>query len=103
MGSSRPNDAPRKNRQAGSLYVLSNVRFARPCWSCRARNTTGLTFSLAHRKRPVQASHRGETWRPQVWRERGGVPEPRGGEPIQRQFFVYAGPLDTVVISPAAR
>ena len=32
----------------------------------------------------------------------GGVPEPRGGEPIQRQFFDYAGPLHTVVISPAA-
>lgn len=32
----------------------------------------------------------------------GGVPEPRGGEPTQRQFFDYAGPLHTVVISPAA-
>jgi Histidine kinase-, DNA gyrase B-, and HSP90-like ATPase len=32
----------------------------------------------------------------------GGVPEPSGGEPAQRQFFDYAGPLHTVVISPAA-
>jgi hypothetical protein len=32
----------------------------------------------------------------------GGVPEPSGGEPTQRQFFDYAGPLHTVVISPAA-
>ena len=31
-----------------------------------------------------------------------GVPEPSGGEPTQRQFFDYAGPLHTVVISPAA-
>jgi hypothetical protein len=36
-----------------------------------------------------------------VERERG-VPEPRGGQPAQRQFFDYAGPLHTVVISPAA-
>ena len=34
--------------------------------------------------------------------EREGVPEPSGGEPTQRQFFDYAGPLHTVVISPAA-
>jgi hypothetical protein len=32
----------------------------------------------------------------------GGVPEPSGGEPTQRQFFDYAGPLHAVVISPAA-
>src|SRR5258708_21566460 len=31
-----------------------------------------------------------------------GVPEPSGGESAQRQFFYYAGPLYTVVISPAA-
>ena len=31
-----------------------------------------------------------------------GVPEPNGGEPAQRQFFDYAGPLHSVVISPAA-
>jgi hypothetical protein len=30
-----------------------------------------------------------------------GVPEPNGGESAQRQFFDYAGPLHTVVISPA--
>jgi hypothetical protein len=30
-----------------------------------------------------------------------GVPEPSGGESVQRQFFDYAGPLQTVVISPA--
>jgi hypothetical protein len=32
----------------------------------------------------------------------GSIPEPIGGEPSQRQFFDYAGPLHTVVISPAA-
>jgi Histidine kinase-, DNA gyrase B-, and HSP90-like ATPase len=31
-----------------------------------------------------------------------GVPEPSGGGSAQRQFFDYAGPLHTVVISPAA-
>jgi hypothetical protein len=31
-----------------------------------------------------------------------GVPEPNGGETVQRQFFDYAGPLYNVVISPAA-
>jgi len=31
-----------------------------------------------------------------------GVPEPSGGESAQRQFFDYAGPLHTVVITPAA-
>jgi hypothetical protein len=31
-----------------------------------------------------------------------GIPEPNGGESAQRQFFDYAGPLHTVVISPAA-
>jgi hypothetical protein len=31
-----------------------------------------------------------------------GVPEPNGGESPQRQFFEYAGPLHTVMISPAA-
>jgi Histidine kinase-, DNA gyrase B-, and HSP90-like ATPase len=30
-----------------------------------------------------------------------GVPEPSAGESAQRQFFDYAGPLHTVVISPA--
>jgi hypothetical protein len=30
-----------------------------------------------------------------------GVSEPNGGESAQRQFFDYAGPLHTVVISPA--
>jgi hypothetical protein len=34
--------------------------------------------------------------------EEGGVPEPSGGESTQRQFFDHAGPLYTVVISPAA-
>jgi len=34
--------------------------------------------------------------------EVAGVPEPSGGEATQRQFFDYAGPLHTVVISPAA-
>ena len=33
--------------------------------------------------------------------EAGGVPEPSGGESTQRQFFDHAGPLYTVVISPA--
>ncbi len=33
--------------------------------------------------------------------EEGGVPEPSGGECTQRQFFDHAGPLYTVVISPA--
>jgi hypothetical protein len=31
-----------------------------------------------------------------------GIPEPSGSESVQRQFFDYAGPLRTVVISPAA-
>jgi Histidine kinase-, DNA gyrase B-, and HSP90-like ATPase len=34
--------------------------------------------------------------------ENGGVPEPSGSESTQRQFFDHAGPLHTVVISPAA-
>src|SRR5271165_3683561 len=34
--------------------------------------------------------------------ENGGVPEPSGSESFQRQFFDHAGPLHTVVISPAA-
>jgi hypothetical protein len=34
--------------------------------------------------------------------ENGGVPEPNGRESTQRQFFDHAGPLHTVVISPAA-
>jgi len=34
--------------------------------------------------------------------EAAGVPEPSGGEATQRQFFDDAGPLHTVVISPAA-
>jgi hypothetical protein len=33
--------------------------------------------------------------------DEGGVPEPSGGETTQRQFFNHAGPLYTVVISPA--
>jgi len=33
--------------------------------------------------------------------EEGGVPEPSGRESTQRQFFDHAGPLYTVVISPA--
>ena len=32
----------------------------------------------------------------------GGIPEPSGGESTQRQFFDYAGPLHSVVISPVA-
>ncbi|OLD79835.1 MAG: hypothetical protein AUF67_14585 [Acidobacteria bacterium 13_1_20CM_58_21] len=34
--------------------------------------------------------------------EEAGAPEPSGGETTQRQFFDYAGPLHTVVVSPAA-
>src|SRR3989440_9690385 len=34
--------------------------------------------------------------------EEAGAPEPSGGETTQRQFFDYAGPLHTVVGSPAA-
>jgi len=34
--------------------------------------------------------------------EAAGAPEPSGGETTQRQFFDYAGPLHTVVVSPAA-
>jgi Histidine kinase-, DNA gyrase B-, and HSP90-like ATPase len=34
--------------------------------------------------------------------ENGGLPEPNGRESTQRQFFDHAGPLHTVVISPAA-
>jgi len=34
--------------------------------------------------------------------ENGGVPEPSESESTQRQFFDHAGPLHTVVISPAA-
>jgi hypothetical protein len=34
--------------------------------------------------------------------EEAGIPEPSGGESTQRQFFDYAGPLHSVVISPAA-
>ena len=34
--------------------------------------------------------------------ENGGVPEPNERESTQRQFFDHAGPLHTVVISPAA-
>jgi hypothetical protein len=37
-----------------------------------------------------------------VAEEQRGVPEPNGGGKVQRQFFDYAGPLHTVVISPAA-
>ena len=31
-----------------------------------------------------------------------GIPEPSGGEAAQRQFFDYAGPMHSVLISPAA-
>jgi hypothetical protein len=31
-----------------------------------------------------------------------GLPEPNGGESLQRHFFEYPGPLHTVMISPAA-
>ncbi len=34
--------------------------------------------------------------------EAAGLPEASGGETTQRQFFDYAGPLHTVVVSPAA-
>jgi Histidine kinase-, DNA gyrase B-, and HSP90-like ATPase len=34
--------------------------------------------------------------------ENGSVPDPSGSESTQRQFFDHAGPLHTVVISPAA-
>jgi hypothetical protein len=34
--------------------------------------------------------------------EEGSVPQSSGGGPAQRQFFDYAGPLHTVVISPAS-
>jgi hypothetical protein len=46
-------------------------------------------------ERPMEASAEKEGPVP-------GVPEPSGSESAQRQFFDYAGPLRTVVISPAA-
>jgi hypothetical protein len=51
--------------------VPFNVRFARPCWYCRARNTTGLTFSHARRKRPVPTGDRSEAGKRQALRMRG--------------------------------
>jgi hypothetical protein len=56
--------------------------------------------------RSLQEGSAGEaSQRPEETPEEGtatGVPEPSQREPAQRQFFDYAGPLQTVVISPAA-
>jgi len=56
--------------------------------------------------RSPQAAGAGEPWGRDVEASgaegAGGAPEPSGGEPTQRQFFEYAGPLHTVVISPSA-
>src|SRR5438477_7582737 len=80
MALSTHSAGPRKNRPAGSPYVPSNVRFARPCWSCRARNTTGSTSSPARRKLPVPAGHRSEVRRPQVQRKRRAFRNQRSEE-----------------------
>jgi hypothetical protein len=59
----------------------------------QARSTQAATSAGEPRERDGEASGgEGE----------GGVAEPSGGESTQRQFFDYAGPLHTVVISPAA-
>ena len=58
--------------------------------------------------RSQQAAGAGEPLPPErdVWAPGAegelGIPEPSGEESTQRQFFDYAGPLHTVVISPAA-
>ena len=82
----------------------SSVRFARPCWSCRHRNTIGSSIE-SRSPQAVGGSELPETTQGGIWKEGGpvpGVPEPSGTESAQRQFFDYAGPLRTVVISPAA-
>jgi len=58
-------------------------------------------ISHARRKRSVRSAT-GAGRRGPSAEEEGGVPEPRGGESTQRQFYDHAGPLHTVVISPAA-
>jgi len=70
LASSTLSAAPRKNKPTGSPYMQSGVPFARPCWSCRARNTTGLISSHARRMQPAP-SRRSEAWRPQVRRKTG--------------------------------
>jgi hypothetical protein len=55
--------------------------------------------------RSPQAGSTGEPGPQSLAEEEGalaGVPEPREGESAQRQFFEHAGPLQSVVISPAA-
>jgi Histidine kinase-, DNA gyrase B-, and HSP90-like ATPase len=66
--SSTHSAAPRKSRRGGSPCVPSSAPFARPCWSCRARNMTGLISSHGHRKQPVPAIRRSDAWRPPVRR-----------------------------------
>src|SRR6202049_5110484 len=72
----------------------------RPCSRCRARSTTGPTSRVARPGRAVLAD-RMETVRRAVPGV-PGVPEPMPNDATQRQFFDYAGPLYSVVISPAA-
>jgi len=52
--------------------------------------------------RSMQASGTVEPGAQSVGEEKGAVPEPKEGEATQRQFFDHAGPLHSVVISPAA-
>ena len=73
----------------------SSVRFAKPCWYCQLRPPQ-VAGAGDPAERGVEASGAEE------YAVLSGVPEPREGESAQRQFFDYAGPLYTVVISPAA-
>ena len=77
----------------------------RPCSRCRARNTIGSTCRAVRaqeRREPGQRRRRRSAPAPTGRRCYRACPSPNPSDSPQRQFFDYAGPLFSVVVSPAA-
>ena len=64
-------------------------------------NWFDIQARLPHAGGAALAERGGEGLSPDENENATGVPEPSGGEPAQRQFFDYAGPMHSVLISPA--
>jgi hypothetical protein len=75
-----------------AMLVLSREEYDWFDIQARSAQTSGVNDTV---DRSAEPGGEGEGILP-------GMPEPNGGPSPQRQFFEYAGPLHTVMISPAA-
>ena len=102
--SSRNSNAQKTSKRASNPCARSRGPFTKQCLRCRGRSTTGSTSrdvpeanGVATTAQSIPARRHGSPGR-----DHHGVAEPTSSEEGQRQFFDYAGPLYSVIVSPAS-